>query len=76
MEYQKWSTQHSVTTYMGKDPKINRYICICVNAQDSVHLEKKTFFNQICSDKNYNLKTQTRITEAKTYGGLSWHIPL
>ena len=32
--------------------------------------------NQICSDKNYNLKTQTRIKEAKTYGGLSWHIPL
>ena len=36
-------------------------ICVCVNEQDSVHLEKKTFFNQICSDKNYNLKTQNKI---------------
>ena len=30
--------------------------------------KKKFFFNQICSDKNYNLKRQTRITEVKLMG--------
>ena len=29
MEYQEWSTQHSVTTYMEKDPKINKYRYMC-----------------------------------------------
>ena len=49
MEYQERSTQHSVITYTGKDPKVNRSIHR-YNEPDSVHLEH-THFSQICSDK-------------------------
>ena len=43
MEYQEWSTQDSVITYMEKDTKIKIYICVGVNEQDSAHLEQTTF---------------------------------
>ena len=48
MEYQERSTQHSVITYMGKDPKMNRSIHRYSDA-DSVQLEHTQQFSQICS---------------------------
>ena len=68
MEYQEKSTQHSVITYMGKDPKMNRQV-YRYNAPSSVHLEQ-THFYQICSDKTYilNLKIKQEIRRYKHLG--------
>ena len=49
MEYIEGSTQQSVITYMGMDPKIKRSIH-GYNEPDFLHIEH-THFSQICSDK-------------------------
>ena len=49
MESQERSTQNSVITDTGKDPKMNRSMHR-YNEPDSVHLEHTQYFYQICSD--------------------------